>query len=71
MLEHGLPMLVARHRQAFRDLPGLSVSHPPSVFRFDASAPPDFDVLVTSRQPARDTLPQAARELVNLLERTT
>jgi len=69
MLEHGLPMLVVRNSQAFRDLPGFSVSHSPCVFRFDATAPPDFDSLVSTRQPAPDTLPRIIRELVALLER--
>ncbi len=69
MHEHGLPMLVVRNSQAFRDLPGFRVSHPPSVFRFDAAAPPDFDSLVGTRQAARHTLPAIARELGTILER--
>jgi hypothetical protein len=69
MLEHGLPMLVVRNSQAFRDLPDFSVSHPQSIFRFNAAAPPDFDSLAAARGCARDTLPEIARELVTILER--
>jgi len=69
MREHGLPMLVVRNEQRFRDLPGFSVSHSPSIVRFDAGAPPDFDSLVRTRQPARDTLPEAAGQLLTILER--
>ncbi len=69
MQEHGLPILVVRNEQSFRDLPGFSVTHPDSVFRFDPAAPPDYDSLVRARRPAGDPLPSLTRDLVNLLER--
>ncbi len=69
MQEHGLPILIVRNEQTFRDLPGFSVTHPASVFRFDPAAPPDYDSLVRARRPAGDSLPSITRNLVNLLER--
>jgi hypothetical protein len=69
MQAHGLPMLVVRQERAFRDLEDLSVSHPPSVFRFDAAAPaPDFDALVGARARAVDTLPDVTRQLIAALD---
>lgn len=68
MQTHGLPMLVVRHRQSFRDLPGLQVTHTPSVFRFDAAAPPDFDRVTRARTAASETLPDITRQLVRVLE---
>lgn len=68
MTAHGLPMLVTRSDESYRDLPGLAVTHAPSVFRFDAAAPPDFDRIVMARAPAADTLPGITRQLVAALE---
>jgi hypothetical protein len=67
MTAHGLPMLVVRHAVSFRDLPELAVTHAPSIFRFDAQAPPDFDRLI-ARAPAAETLPEIARQLLGTLE---
>ena len=67
MTAHGLPMLVVRSGVSFRDLPNLVVTHAPSIFRFDAHAPPDFDRLI-ARTPAAETLPEIARQLVGALE---
>ncbi len=69
MREHGLPILIVRNRQRFRDLPGFSVTHGPAVFCFDPAAPPDFDKLVNARQPVEDALPALSRQLIALLER--
>jgi hypothetical protein len=68
MVAHGLPMLVVRHSQSFRDLPGLNVTHAPFVFRFDPAAPPDFDRMTRARMPATDTLPGITQHLVRILE---
>ena len=68
MVAHGLPMLVVRHSQSFRDLPGLSVMHAPAVFRFDAAAPPDFDRITGARGPIADTLSETTRQLTSALE---
>ena len=70
MIAHGLPMLVVRHAQSFRELPGLSVTHPPLMHRFDPTAPPDFDRMVGARGPARDTSPEITRQLVDVLAHT-
>jgi hypothetical protein len=67
MAAHGLPMLVVRNAVSFRDLPHLAVTHAPSIFRFDADTPPDFDRLV-ARACAADTLPEITRQLVGALE---
>jgi hypothetical protein len=68
MRAHGLPMLIVRQEHAFRDLAGLTASHPPPIFRFNAAAPPDFDAVVVSRRPAADTLPEVTRQLMAALE---
>jgi Glycosyltransferase Family 4 len=67
MTAHGLPMLVVRNGVSFRDLPDLAVTQAPSVFRFDARQPPDFDRLATARGRAVDTLPQITRQLLGAL----
>lgn len=67
MTAHGLPMLIVRNRVSFRDVPDLTVSHAPSVFRFHADRPPDFDRLAAARTPAADTLPQITRQLLGAL----
>lgn len=68
MTAHGLPMLIVRNSVSFRDVHDLVVTHEPSVFRFDAGAPPDFDRLAKARAHAVDTLPQITRQLVRALE---
>lgn len=68
MRAHGLPMLVVRHGQSFRELPALDVRHGPSVFRFDAAAPPDFDQLTLARASAADTLSDTVKQFLKILE---
>jgi hypothetical protein len=68
MTAHGLPMLVVRNDESYRDLPGLVVTHATSVFRFDPAAPPDFDRIASARRHAADTLPDITRQLVAALE---
>jgi glycosyl transferase family 4 len=68
MTAHGLPMLVVRNDESYRDLPGLAVTHAPSVFRFDAAATPDFDRIAMARTRAADTLPDITRQLLAALE---
>ena len=68
MTAHGLPLLVVRNDVSYRDLPGLAVTHVPSVFRFDAGNPPDFDDLAMARTSAVDALPELTRQLVGALK---
>lgn len=68
MSAHGLPLLVARTGARYRDLPGLTLTHGPTVFRFDSADPPDFDRLVMARTRAADTLPDITRQLVGALK---
>ena len=68
MTAHGLPMLVVRHRESYRDLPGLDVTHAPSVFRFDARRPPDFERLAAARTRATDTLADITRQIEGALK---
>jgi len=67
MTAHGLPMLVVRNSVSFRELPDLAVTHAPSVFRFDAGHPPDFDQIAAARTRPADTSPKIARQLVGAL----
>ena len=67
MTAHGLPMLVVRNGVALRDLPNLAVHHAPSVFRFDAGDPPDFDRLLSARSRPADSSPQIAQRLIKAL----
>jgi hypothetical protein len=70
MTAHGLPLLIARNGDTYRDLPGLVVSHAPTVFRFDATHPPDFDRVAKARSHATDTLAEVTRQIEDaLLER--
>ncbi|MEJ1964418.1 MAG: hypothetical protein WDO56_23890 [Gammaproteobacteria bacterium] len=69
MMAHGLPMLVVRSTESFRDLPGLKVTYAPQVFAFDAAAPPDFDTIIGARARVGETLPQIASQFLRALER--
>jgi glycosyltransferase involved in cell wall biosynthesis len=68
MTAHGLPMLVVRNGVSFRDLPALSVTHAPSVFRFDTHSPPDFDRLASARTRPLDTLAEITVQLVGVMK---
>jgi hypothetical protein len=68
MTAHGLPMLVVRSDVSFRDLPDMALTHAPSVFRFDAGQPPDFNRLAMARTPAVDTLPQITQQILGALK---
>lgn len=68
MTAHGLPMLIVRNSVSFRNLPNLTLDHAPSVFRFDATRPPDFDRLAMARTRAAETLPLITRQLIGALE---
>lgn len=68
MQDHGLPMLVVRSEQQFRDLPDFSVTHPASVFRFDAVTPPQYEALIRARRPAGDSLLHVASTLADVLQ---
>jgi len=68
MTAHGLPILIARNGESYRDLPALSVTHAPSVFRFDAACPPDFDRVATARAGAVDTLSDITRQMLAAMQ---
>jgi hypothetical protein len=68
MTAHGLPVLIARHGERYRDLPDLAITHAPSVFRFEAGNPPDFDRVVSARARAVDTLRDITLQFENGLQ---
>jgi hypothetical protein len=68
MTAHGLPILIARNGESYRELPGLTVTHAPSVFRFDAAHPPDFDRVATARTGAVDTLSDVSRQMLAAMQ---